>query len=70
MTTLDETHCQNHVACEAGDQFPVFVRLIEIKPIDCVRIIEHESGNLESYAVLAVVPVRFPIVHSNSASRI
>src|SRR6267142_4003096 len=35
---------------------------MEIEPIDRIRIIKHEPGNLESHSVLAVVPLRFPRV--------
>jgi hypothetical protein len=62
VTPLHETHCQKRVTDQACDQFPVLARLIEIEPIDRIRIVEYEPGNLERHPVFAVVPLRFPIV--------
>ena len=62
MTALNETHGQKHVTNKPGDQLPVLGWLIEVQPIDCIRIVEHEPGDLERHAVVAVIPLRFPIV--------
>jgi hypothetical protein len=59
---LDETHRQEHITHETCDQLSVLIRLIEIEPIDRVRILEYESGKLERDAVLAFIPLRFPVV--------
>src|SRR5882672_12834126 len=36
--------------------------LVEIKPIDRIRVVEREPGKLERHAVQAFVPLRLPIV--------
>jgi hypothetical protein len=62
VTALDETHRQEHIIDEACDQHPLLVSLIEIEPIDRVRVIEREPGKLERHAMQAFVPLRLPIV--------
>src|SRR5437660_9730642 len=61
-TALDVTHREEHIADQPGDQLPVLVRLIEVEPINRVRIVEYEPGKLECHAVTALVPLRLPVV--------
>jgi hypothetical protein len=62
MAALNETHRQKHVTDETCDQFSVLVWLVQIEPIDRVRIVEYQPGKLKGYAMRAIIPLRFPIV--------
>ena len=71
MTALDETYSQEYITDEACDDLPVLVRLFEVEPIDCVRIIEGEPGKFKRHGVvtlvllcLPIIPFEFSIAHS------
>lgn len=50
MTPLDEAYGQQQVADETDDQLPILIRLIEIKPIDRIGIIENDESKLKRTA--------------------
>jgi len=58
----DEAHRQQHIADKPGDEHPVLIGLVEIEPVDSIRVVEHQPRKLERHAVCASVPLRLPLV--------